>query len=162
MRQLQIVNAAELAIAYAAAEYAVMLDGDTLPLRVGQPAADLEAYWPAERYVFITAWNPASKPHSEAVNETADLRLVAHLDENRTPRQAAWAECPSGDWREPGWLVTGLDSARIDALAQAFGQVAVLAWERGQPVRLRMLVDRPGNVAPRDAGVPDCIDWANA
>ena len=41
MRELQIVDAAELATAYAAAEYVVVLDGDALPLRVGEPASDL-------------------------------------------------------------------------------------------------------------------------
>jgi len=81
MRELQVVNAAELAAAFAAADYSVLLDGETLPLRVGDPAADLEAYWPARRYVFITAWNPASEPRSDTANETADALLVGRLDD---------------------------------------------------------------------------------
>ena len=72
MRELQIVDAAELATAYAAAEYVVVLDGDTLPLRVGQPASDLQAYSPAPHYAFITAWNPASEPRSDGANQAAD------------------------------------------------------------------------------------------
>ena len=39
MRELQVVDASELAAAYAAAHYAVVLDGDTVPLRVGHPAS---------------------------------------------------------------------------------------------------------------------------
>lgn len=154
MRELQVVNAAELASAYAAANYCVLLDGETLPLRVGHPAADLEAYWPAQRYVFITAWNPASEPHSDTANQTAEALLVGRLDEAGTQRHPAWAEDANGDWREPGWLLADLDSDRCLGLAQEFGQAGILAWERGQPVRLRMMMGRPEN-----AGALACIDW---
>src|SRR3546814_17295276 len=69
-------------------------------LRVGHPASDLEAYCPAQRYVFITAWNPASEPHSDKANETADALMVAQLDAIGLQRHAAWSECPEGEWRE--------------------------------------------------------------
>jgi len=154
MRELQIVNAAELAAAYAAADYCVVLDGETLPFRVGCPAADLEAYWPARRYLFISAWNPASEPRSDTANATADSLLVGRLDEVGTARHPAWAEAPGGDWREPGWVLADVEPDQCVRLAQEFGQAGVLAWERGQPVRLRMLVARP---AGTDADA--CIDW---
>lgn len=143
MRELQVVDASELATAYATARYAVRLDGDILPLRVGLPAGDLEAYWPAGRYAFITAWNPASEPHSDGANHTADALLVGQLDALGAKRQAAWAEGPDGEWREPGWLLADLDDATTDRLAREFGQAGVLAWRRGEPVRLRMLIERP-------------------
>ncbi|RPE81472.1 DUF3293 domain-containing protein [Vulcaniibacterium tengchongense] len=143
MRELQLVDAAELAAAYAAAEYAVRLDGDALPLRVGRPAADLEAYWPRRRYAFLTAWNPASQPHSEAANQAADALLRARLDELGVDRQPAWAQDPGGDWREPGWLLADLPAGALIRLAQEFGQAGVLDWTQGEPVRLRMLLPRP-------------------
>ncbi len=154
MRTLTVVDAADLAAAYAAAQYCVLIDGDALPLRVGQPASDVEAYWPAERYLFITAWNPASELHSDTANETADTLLVGQLDAAGAPRQAAWAQGTDGDWREPGWLVAGLDDTTSSTLAQEFGQAGILAWERGQPVRLRMLLHRPP-----DAPVDPHTDW---
>lgn len=147
MRELQVVNAAELANAYAVAHYAVRLDGDVLPLRVGEPATDLEAYWPAQRYAFITAWNPASQPPSDTTNQAADADLVARIDALGAARQAAWAEDGRGQWRESGWLVADLDLSSIEQLAREFGQAAVLAWQRGEPVRLRMLLGRPANAA---------------
>ncbi|HEY0505212.1 MAG TPA: DUF3293 domain-containing protein [Lysobacter sp.] len=153
MRELQIVDAAELASAYAAADYVVVLDGEPLPLRVGQPAMDLEAYVPATRYAFITAWNPASQPRSDTANEAADLLLVAQLDAVGAPRHPAWAQGPSGDWREPGWLVANLGEDHLVRLAIEFGQAGVLDWPAGQPVRLRMLMPRPA--APALAH----IDW---
>lgn len=143
MHELRIVDAAELATAYAAAEYVVVLDGDPLPLRVGEPARDLEAYVPASRYSFITAWNPASEPRSDAANEAADALLVAQLDTLGASRHAGWAQDAAGRWREPGWLVAGLDESAVLRLAQEFGQAGVLDWEAGEPVRLRMLAPRP-------------------
>jgi hypothetical protein len=155
MRELQVVDAAGLALAYAAAEYAVALDGDALPLRVGRPARDLEAYWPARRYVLVSAWNPASQPHSDSANQAADERLVARLDAAGVQRHAAWAQDQAGQWREPGWLLADLDDAAADALAREFGQAGVLAWQRGEPVRLRMLIARPD-----EAAASEHTDWA--
>lgn len=157
MRELRIVNAVELAIAYAAAEYVVVLDGDALPLRVGLPASDLEAYWPASRYAFITAWNPASQPRSESANQAADALLVNKLDAAGAVRHPAWAQDPTGHWREPGWLLGGIDEAELLRLALEFGQAAVLAWQPGEPVRLRMLMPRPP--APASAAPVDHTDW---
>jgi hypothetical protein len=157
MRELHIVNAAELADAYAEAEYAVVLDGDALPIRVGEPARDMEAYWPASRYAFITAWNPASVPHSDTANETANAALVARLDAIGASRLPAHAFDKEGRWREEGWLVEGIGEALLDLIAREFGQAGVLAWTFGEPVRLRMQMARPGSAVPRD-----CIDWAGA
>ncbi|GAB3752069.1 DUF3293 domain-containing protein [Lysobacter olei] len=148
MREIQIVDAGQLATAYAEADYAVRLDGDTFRLKVGKPAGDVEAYWPADRYAFITAWNPASHPQSDAVNQSADSSLVAQLKAIAAPHQPAWAEDTTGDWRELGWLVTGLDPHMLDALAHEFGQAGVLHWERGQPVRLKMYLRRPPHISP--------------
>lgn len=164
MRELQVVDASELATAYAVARYAVRLDGDTLPLRVGEPAPDLEAYWPANCYTFITAWNPASEPHSDDANQTADALMVAQLDAAGVQRLAAWAEDPDGEWREPGWLLADMDNDIVDRLAHEFGQAGVLRWRRGEPVRLRMLVERPhdSDVPPEVADFTDWVaDWVS-
>ena len=157
MHALEVVDAAGLALAYAKADYAVRLDGDSLPLRVGEPAPDLEAYWPAQRYAFITAWNPASQPRPDEANAQADALLVALLDEAGAPRLPAWAAADDGAWREPGWLVADLDTGALDRLAVEFGQAGVLAWDRGAPVRLRMLLPRPA--APASPGPDAHTDW---
>lgn len=154
MREIQIVDAVQLATAYADADYAVRLDGDTFHLKVGKPAGDVEAYWPADRYAFITAWNPASHPQSEAINQSADSSLVAQLRAIAAPHQPAWAEDTTGDWREQGWLVAGLDPHMLDALAHEFGQAGVLHWERGRPVHLKMYLHRPPAAPPLAH-----IDW---
>jgi hypothetical protein len=155
MRELRIVDALELAAAYAQADYAVVMDGDALPVRVGQPACDLEAYRPARRYALITAWNPASAPHPDSANEAADAALVARLDAAGIDRQPAQGSSSDGQWREPGWLVFDVSEAGLDLLAREFGQAAVLAWTAGEPVRLRMQMPRP----PRAESLA-CVDWA--
>ena len=124
-------------------------------LVVGAPAPDLEAYLPAEAYVLVSAWNPASEPRSDAANAAADAALVARLDAAGIARQSAWASAPDGQWREPGWLLTGIEQNAADRLAADFGQAAVLAWRCGQPVRLRMLLPAPAHAA---AGAH--TDWA--
>lgn len=156
MRELRIVDAAELAATYARARYAVVLDGDALPLRVGEPAVDVEAYWPLRRYGFITAWNPASVPHSDATNDTANAALGARLDAMALARQPAHAFDDDGRWREAGWLVADIEEGVLDRLAREFGQAGVLAWSFGEAVRLRMMMPRPSQPVPVYA---DCIDW---
>lgn len=161
MRIYRVVNAAELASAYASAIYSVALDGDTVRLHVGQPASDLEAYWPARNYVFLTAWNPASQPHSEGANQTADGLLVGELDAAGLARLAACAESPDGQWREPGWLLADADDHLVDRLAGEFGQAGVLSWRSGEPVRLRMLVGRP-QPARLTEPVARYTDWTDS
>jgi hypothetical protein len=154
MYELQIVDAAGLARAYAAAEYGVTVEGRTFALHVGASAFEFESAWPATCYAFITAWNPASSPRPDAANEEADARLRAHLDRLGVTRMPAWAQAPDGRWREPGWLLADLPVAELDALAREFGQAGTLSWSRGAPVRLRMLMASPANAA----GLP-CVDW---
>lgn len=154
MDELRIVDATELARAYAAAEYGAALDGRTFELRVGAVASGLEAPWPAPCYAFITAWNPASSPRPAAPNEEADARLRARLDPLSVPRVPAWARAPDGRWREPGWLLAGVAPAQLDLLARAFGQAGTLYWACGEPVRLRMLMAAPPNLPEWP-----CVDW---
>ena len=144
-KQLQVVDAGELAHAYIQARYAVALDGDALALHVGHRAIDVEAYWPLKRYAFITAWNPASVPHSDTANETANAMLAARLDALGLPRQLAHAYDAHGQWCEPGWVVGDIEPPLIDLLGREFGQAGVLAWAFGEKVQLRMLLPRPGN-----------------
>ncbi len=154
MQRLHLVDASELASAYAAAEYAVVLDGDVLALHVGEPAVDVEAYCAARRYAFITAWNPASQPLPEAANNEADARLVARLQSLDLGFHPAWAHDRDKQWRESGWLVADIDVAVLDTLAVEFGQAGTLFWEHGEPVRLRMSM-----ALAEGAEAPAFVDW---
>lgn len=148
MRELQVVDAIELAIAYAAAEYVVQSGQQEYRLQVGRSAAAMESGFPASRYAFLTAWNPASDPRPDDANHAADARLVERLDALVIERRPAWAQSPDGRWREPGWLLCDADTDLVVTLAREFGQAGVLDWACGEPVHLRMLAPRPGRPAP--------------
>lgn len=154
MQEFQIVDALDLARAYAAADYGVQLDERTLALRVGEFATELEAALAARSYAFITAWNPASSPRAGRDNEVADGRLRERLDGHGATRMSAWAQGPDGRWRESGWLVLDLPTGELDSLARDFGQAGTLHWARGEPVCLRMMMP-----APMRAAEMPCVDW---
>ncbi|WP_386669758.1 DUF3293 domain-containing protein [Lysobacter korlensis] len=154
MQEFQIVDATDLARAYAAADYAVELDGRTVALRVGEFATELESSLTARRYAFITAWNPASSPRAGRENEVADGQLRERLDGHGAKRIPAWAQAPDGRWREQGWMVLDLPAGDLDTLARDFGQAGTLQWARGEPVCLRMMM-----AAPMQAAEMPCVDW---
>ncbi len=167
MRTLAIVDAMDLAAAYAAARYGVRADAGTFALQVGHPAPELEACWPARSYAFITAWNPASDPRPDEANHAADLLLTAQLDALGVERMPAWAESPDGRWHEPGWLLAQIDDVAVNELGATFGQIAILVWDAGEPVTVRMLMPDPfidaGPTALRrvSAELAACIQWSS-
>ena len=136
-------DAYTLAHAFSNARYRVETDDGTVEFRVGDRVPGLEARLPATDYAFITAWNPDAERSGAARNAAADEALAARLDASGAVRRRTWAQDAQGGHREAGWLVAGLPSDRIHALGLEFGQAGVLAWLRGEPVRLRMLVARP-------------------
>ncbi len=165
MRTLTVVDALDLAAAYAGACYGAQVDDRTIDLRIGEPATELESRWPATSYAFITAWNPSSDPRPEEANQAADAALVARLDTLGAARRPAWAESPEGQWRERGWLLANVEDGAVNELGIEFGQAAILAWNAGEPVTVRMLVSdpRPQRVPATGARLPAelaaCIQW---
>lgn len=156
MRTFTVVDALDLAAAYAAARYGVRVDVAPLSLRVGERATELERQWPAQSYMFITAWNPASNPRPDDANHAADALLTARLDELGIARRPAWAESPDGQWHEPGWLLAEVDDTTANQLGLAFGQAAILVWASGEPVTVRMLISDPrtGHVSATGRRMP--------
>jgi hypothetical protein len=147
-----------LARAWCAARYEVLLPGGALPLRIGEPAAALEARLPADAYLWITAWNPPLAARTAALNRRADQRLLAHLRERGRVPVPARASDGAGGWHEPGWLVPDLGRDEADALARAFEQGGILHWRRGQPVRLRLMWPPPADPCPLPGTA--AVDWA--
>lgn len=166
MNTLKVVDAMGLAAAYTAARYGVRLDSGQFDLRIGHPAPELEGRLPASSYAFITAWNPASYPRHDDANVAADALLTARIDALGFDRLPAWAEGRDGQWRESGWLVTNVDDTTINQLGLAFGQAAILAWNAGEPVALRMLMpdprtnNAPGTGAQLPTEVAASVHWS--
>jgi hypothetical protein len=119
----------------------VAYDGDAaIACVVGapQPAmAALLARRGAAGGVFITAWNPRSKPLSPAENEAAHRWLAAEIAARglvALPHRGFGAD-PA--WQpEEGLLVLGLDTAEALALAEARGQNAIAAVDAAGAARV--------------------------
>jgi hypothetical protein len=143
-----------LATAYALAHYFVTIGHREWLFGVGQTAADIERELGAQHYLFITAWNPPSKPATSAENLAADERLQARLKEAGFRHHSALGCNAQGGAVEYGWMVLDVPLEGGDALAREFGQAGTLYWQRGEPVRLRMLSPRPAVIDDQPH-----IDW---
>ena len=141
--------------AYYSAEYRWELDGRWFPLRIGQPVPGLDAAIPASHcFGLLSAWDPHSVPRPDPVNRAADEDLHTALLSSGLPFRPGFSSAPNRSWREPSWVVMDMDEAEFDRLAQRFGQLGALRWQRGEPVRLRMYAQQPVLARARD-----CLDW---
>lgn len=130
--------------AYLGADYRWELDGQWRELAIGQPAPDADAGFPdAGEFGLVTAWNPHSVVRPERANRVADDALQAELAAGGVAFRPGFAAAHNRSWREPGWLVAGMPVQALDALAQRYGQLGILYWQRGTPVRLRLYHARP-------------------
>ncbi|MET4700503.1 hypothetical protein ABIE65_003543 [Constrictibacter sp. MBR-5] len=123
-----------LAAAYAATSYDVLADGRRVCVRLGRPAPALDALLArlgAASGTFVTAWNPRSRPRPSPVNARAHRRMAARLDAAGLRRLPHEGRSLDGRWRERGFLVLDLADRDALALAEAFGQNAVVRIARG-------------------------------
>lgn len=145
----------ELVHAYLAADYRWEHEGDWHDLRIGLQAPALELLYPEiAGFGALSAWNPHSLECSEPANRSADQALYRDLVASGKPIRAAFASAPNRSWREPSWMVMGMDAGAFDALSRRYGQLGTLWWTRGRAVRLRVDAARP-----RDFGDDEHIDW---
>ncbi len=139
---------AELAHAYLDAEYRWLHHGSWPELRIAQPAPELERSFPdLASFGLLSAWNPMSCTRDDDTNRHQDDLLHQALADAGHLLSPAFSSARNRTWREPGWLVHGMDTDRFDALARRFGQLGTLWWNRGEPVQLRMDARRPAGFA---------------
>lgn len=146
---------AALMRAYLVADYKWERGGHWHDVLIGLPTPGLELAYPeATSFGMLSAWNPHSIEREERLNREQDDRLQQELAEAGTKSLPAFASAPNRTWREPSWLVFGMNSAEFDALCRRHGQLGTLWWRPGESVRLRMM-------APRPAGIADepHVDW---
>ena len=108
----------------------------------------------ADRYLFITAWNPPPGETPRADNDAAQARLEARVQALGLSLHPALGCDNRGGMVEYGCLVLDATLAQADALAREFGQGGTLCWSTGEPVRLRMMWPRPS-----EAGDDPYTDW---
>lgn len=126
----------KLSVAYTSAFYRVFADPPFV-LRVGAPSAELDALLAshaADTWAFVTACNPGSVMLPAEVNAERMEQLREVL--TRFITHPGGSSDPAGGWLEPSMLVVGISRSEAVGVAKAFGQVAILAGERGRAAEL--------------------------
>jgi hypothetical protein len=103
----------------------------------GEIAQDVSALPPilSKRFALLTAYNPRSMLLPRRVNEGRHvvLRDLLILGCYRVePCVGSEAE-PEGVWREPAWLVHGMDREEAIAFGRVFRQNTIIYAQGGQP-----------------------------
>lgn len=101
----------------------VVADVSTLPELLQKP------------FVVLTAYNPRSMLLPRKVNEQRHqvMRDLLILGVYRVEACVGYEEDPEGTWREPSWLVHGMDREEATAFGRVFRQNAVLVCKNARP-----------------------------
>jgi hypothetical protein len=121
---------AALIAAYRATHYCVNGASPPFLLRVDMPNTDLAEFHAANGVqcsAFLTAWNPASRPVPDEINQSAQRRLKAHLAGHGLPIVEGLGVDPTGQWAgEESVLVLGIDLETACAVGRAFQQHGIV------------------------------------
>jgi hypothetical protein len=105
------------------------LDGDA----AAGPAALPELL--QKPFAVVTAYNPRSMLMPRKINEQRNtvMRDLLVLGVYRVEACLAYEDDPEGTWREPSWLVHGMDRTEAIAFGRVFRQNAVLICKDARP-----------------------------
>ncbi len=86
-------------------------------------------------FVVVTAYNPRSMLLPRKVNEQRHqvMRDLLILGVYRVEACVGYEEDPEGTWREPSWLVHGMEREEAIAFGRVFRQNTVLICRNGRP-----------------------------
>ena len=86
-------------------------------------------------FTVLTAYNPRSMLLPRKVNEQRHqvMRDLLVLGVYRVEACVGYEEDPEGTWREPSWLVHGMDREEAIAFGRVFRQNAVLVGRSARP-----------------------------
>lgn len=132
---------ARLLALYRSAGYAVRLPGGRRAVLGvdAMPPPALAQWLSGATGTLLTACNPGSRPLPAFENRGRLRRLHAELVETGARLLPAAGYGPA--WREASLFAADVPLARIDALAERYGQNAILIVEPDRPVRLRIYHD---------------------
>ncbi|MCK6390853.1 MAG: DUF3293 domain-containing protein [Azonexus sp.] len=121
----------DLATVFMATTYTVFLPQGSLLLRIDQPSPELKAWLAAGKikdFALLTAHNPDAEACSPDDNAQWQAQLEGELLEGNYEPYATVHRADAGDWpEEEGCFVPELQLADALALAEAYGQLAVVA-----------------------------------
>jgi hypothetical protein len=136
-------TAAKLDAAYHATTYLIRPSSGKLPLRINEPSAALASLLErskCEHWAFISAANPGSQRLTEAANANRHRQLLALIGDG-VPDAPGWPI-------EPGFFICGVTLEKALEIGRQFGQIAIVAGQRGSPPKLYYCVERPAAESP--------------
>jgi len=88
-----------------------------------------------QKFALLTAYNPRSMLLPRRVNEQRNqvMRDLLVLGCYRVEQCVGYEEEPEGVWREPTWLVQGIDRDEVIGFGRVFRQNVVIYCEGGRP-----------------------------
>jgi len=143
-----MATSAELEQAYRATTYRVFLPGGSFELRIDQASPGL-AEWLAGRgevnFAIITACNPGGEKSDPGRNAERQSALECDLLDGNYEPYAAENVADAGDWPvEESCFVPGIELEDALALAEDYGQNAIVCGGADGVPRLAWVVDQPG------------------
>ncbi|HEY7986276.1 MAG TPA: DUF3293 domain-containing protein [Methylophilaceae bacterium] len=137
---------AELDMAYRATGYLIHLRGEAIRLRVDQSSPEFGKFLEhtqCEQWAFVSAVNPGSELFTEAANASRHRKLLAAVSAQKLVYFPGDAVPDTGKWPiEPGLLLLHISLEQALALAQEFGQAAILAGHRNGIPKLHYCSDQ--------------------
>ncbi|MGA7120307.1 MAG: DUF3293 domain-containing protein [Polyangiaceae bacterium] len=107
----------------------VSLDGDPIADSPGLPELLLKPF------AVLTAYNPRSMLLPRKVNEQRHqvMRDLLVLGVYRVEACVGYEDDPEGTWREPSWVVHGMDRDEAVSFGRVFRQNAIVVCGGGRP-----------------------------
>lgn len=134
-----------LRAAYRATHYLVALPSGESLIEVGKSSSPVDA-WLKEigkrSALFLTAWNPMSRPQSPEANAIRHADLVEMASDGEFPFVDAVGRSPDGDWSETSLLIAGVTVSEADRWARVFEQAGYVWIDLGEPASLRVRTTR--------------------
>jgi hypothetical protein len=89
----------------------------------------------SQKFALLTAYNPRSMLLPRRVNEQRNhvMRDLLVLGCYRVEQTVGYEEEPEGVWREPAWMVLGIDREESIAFGRVFRQNTIVHCEGGEP-----------------------------
>ncbi|MGC6415689.1 MAG: DUF3293 domain-containing protein [Bradymonadia bacterium] len=126
--------------AYLATTYRAETEFGPVRIRIGQFASKLDRILErneVREWLFITAWNPASKRSPDDENKRRHRGLVSQIERLGLTSYPGWGVPDEPDWApEKSLLVLGVDANIAGELCVRYGQNAVVMGHYGQRARL--------------------------
>ena len=130
----------DLAANYRATSYIVDAPGGAVAIRIGGSSAPLDAVLDtlgADRWAFVTAWNPGSMRLPEAENRRCNADLLERIGRLGYAALPGRGVGDSGEWpAEESFLIAGIPLDDALALGRFYRQRAIVAGRRGEAAGL--------------------------